>query len=123
MEAEGRVVTERTGLNAAGGNRELQRVLVAAQAMARELHRRELAGDEVAAELCELYEQAISAFERRCGPSYATDLRPVAEALQMPWERDRGPSEARAVHKFVMAMVRRVWRGLGQAIATARSEG
>lgn len=114
-------MSERVGLGRARASRELQRVLAAAEAMAKELRRRELGGDVVAAELCELYEQAIGAFDRQRGTSYTTDLRPVAEALPLLLEGRDLTSELRAVEGVIVAIVRRVRRRFVQVLAMTRS--
>lgn len=60
-------------------SRAVERVVAAARAMARELRRRELAGDTVAGELCETFEKAL----RGLGARDAGDAgpRPVGEGL------------------------------------------
>ena len=100
--------------------RALQRVLLAAETMARELRRREIEGDRVAGGLCEEFERARDAYSTYDPPVDTNKLCHVAEALQRGWERGTAPADASDADGAAGSLLRRWGRRLGVAIGASR---
>lgn len=103
-----------------GARRALQRVLVAAETMARELRRREIEGDRVAGSLCEEFERARDAYSTYAPPPDTNNLCHVAEALQRGWERGSAPAGASDGAGKAGSLLQRWGRRLGFGIAASR---
>ena len=101
-------------------DRALRRVLDAADAMARELRRRELAGDAGAGDLCEEFERARDSFYAHAPPRVRGDLRHVAEALERGWERDSGLQRDLRTPVAGGSLVQRILGRIGAVLAASR---
>lgn len=100
--------------------RALQRVLLAAETMARELRRREIEGDRVAGGLCEEFERARDAYSTYAPPLDTNNLCHVAEALQRGWERGTAKGDATEGAKGSRSILLRWGRRLGFAMSESR---
>jgi hypothetical protein len=100
--------------------RALQRVLLAAETMARELRRREIEGDRVAGGLCEEFERARDAYSTYAPPLDTNNLCHVAEALQRGWERGSAPAVASEGDGKAGSLLRRWGQRLGLVMSESR---